>query len=526
MTNDLLATADVMREIDRTAIEDYGVPGAVLMENAGAGTAKAILQHWPDVQRVAIIAGSGNNGGDGYVIARHLINNGVEAVTYMPADREKIRGDARINLDVLGKMNTLILDVHSEKDIGLFREALHDYDLVVDAMLGTGLKKDLKGLYRECVEVINAARLPVCAADIPSGLSSDTGKPMGEAVRADMTCTYGLLKIGQVIYPGAEYVGDLVLVDIGLPREVVEQLGGSNRLLMKEYVAGLLPARLTRSHKGDFGHLLVVAASPGKTGAAAMCADAAVRSGAGLVTAAVPASLNPILEAKLTEAMTLPVADGGSGYITPDAWKDINRALERANALAVGPGLAAESGTRELFFKLLAESDLPTVIDADGLNILATDVDALKPVGSRVVLTPHPGEMARLLNTSTKEVQADRIGAARGLAERTGAVVLLKGARSIIAAPDGVIAVNPTGNPGMASGGTGDVLTGIIGALLAQGVEPFDAACAGAWIHGRAGDICAQDLGQISMMAGDMIDALPEVFLELTSNNEEHDRDQ
>ena len=513
---DILVTAQTMRELDRAAIGDYGIPGAVLMENAGAGAVRAILEKWPSIRRVAIVSGSGNNGGDGYVIARHLINRGVEAVTFLMADREKIRGDARINLDVLARMNAPLASVKSEKDLERLRAGLSAYDLIVDAVFGTGLAKELTGIHAKCVEVLNSANLPICAVDIPSGLCSDTGRPLGCATRADLTCTYGLRKIGQVIYPGAEYVGKLVLVDIGLPRDMVERLAGQNRLLSASYVRGLLPSRKPDAHKGDFGHLLVVAASPGKTGAAAMCAEAAVRSGAGLVTVAVPASLNAILEVKITEAMTLPIADGGSGYIASEAWRDMDGAVKRATALAIGPGIATELGTKEFFFELIAKTKTPMVIDADGLNILATKPTALKKSGARTVLTPHPGEMARLLGISNAEVQADRIGAARMLAEKTGATVLLKGARTIVAAPDGVIAVNPTGNAGMASGGTGDVLTGIIGALLAQGLKPFDAACAGAWIHGRAGDIAALDIGEISLKAGDLIDALPDVYIELT----------
>ncbi len=522
MPADLIVTAEVMREMDRVAIEEYGVPGVALMENAGAGAARAILRYWPDAARVAVIAGGGNNGGDGYVIARHLINSGLEAVTYLISDRKKIKGDALTNLETLSRMNSVILDIKSEEDLGLLREALHGYDLVVDAMLGTGLTKPLKGLYASCVDMLNSSDVPVCSVDIPSGLSSDTGKPLGDAVRADLTCTYGLVKLGQVIYPGAAYVGDLLLVDIGMPRDVVEKLGGDDRLLMKENVRELFVPRDAEAHKGDFGHLLAVAASPGKTGAAAMCAESAVRSGAGLVTVVLPESLNAVLEAKLTEAMTLPARDD-KGFLTSDAWENIKPALELADALAIGPGLGAEDSTRELFFKLVSEAGLPMVIDADGLNLLASDAGAIKSSGAKAVLTPHPGEMARLLGISSKEVQEDRVSAARRLAEASGAVVVLKGARSIIASPEGALAVNPTGNPGMASGGAGDVLTGIIGSLLGQGFEPFDAACAGTWIHGRAGDMAREVYGEIALKATDLIEALPDVFMEVLKEGKEDD---
>jgi hydroxyethylthiazole kinase-like uncharacterized protein yjeF len=504
----LLVTAETMRLLDRTAIEEYGIAGVVLMELAGAGTARAIMERWPKARRVGILAGSGNNGGDGYVIARHLINTGVKVTTYLLAPREKISGDARINLEILIKMNAPIVDVGDPQELRRHHRDLETMDILVDAMLGTGLKTDVQGIYREAIELLNAARVPICAVDIPTGISSDSGRPMGEAVRASMTCTYGLRKIGQVIYPGVVYVGDLVLIDIGLPREMIERLAGGMRLIEKKWVSGLIPLRDAEAHKGDFGHLLIIAGSPGKTGAAAMAADSAVRSGAGLVTVGVPASLNSILENKLTEPMTLPL----------DSWPELKEMLKRCNALAIGPGIATEESTARLVFKLLKEIELPMIIDADGLNILAQDSESVKSARIRPVLTPHPGEAGRLLGVSARRVQEDRISAARQIALATGAVVLLKGARSVIVDPDGRLAINPTGNPGMATGGTGDVLTGIIGGLLVQGLDPFEAASAAAWIHGRAGDIAKLQRGCISLKAGDLIECIPDVFSELTGS--------
>lgn len=510
--NDPIVTAEVMREMDRAAIEEYGMPGVSLMENAGAGTAGAIGRRWPNLRNAAIICGAGNNGGDGYVIARHLIGSGISVATYLLADREKIKGDARINLDILSRMKCDLRDALTDNDLEKLKKSLIGCDLIVDAMLGTGITKELQGNYKRCVEIVNDSGVPVCAVDVPTGLNSDSGKPLGGAIKADLTCTYGLIKIGLVIYPGVEYVGDLVLVDIGFPKNVVEKLGGACRLLSEKFVKSVLPSRRPDAHKGEFGHLLIIAGSPGKTGAAALCAEAAVRSGAGLVTVAVPASLNAIIEMKITEAMSLPVADGGSGYMSVDAWVDLSGAIERSTALAIGPGLSTESGTSDLFFKLIKETALPIVIDADGLNMLAKNPAALKSSKSKAVLTPHPGEMSRLLGISTAAVQEDRIGAAKKLAALTGAVVVLKGARTIIADPSGTFAVNPNGNSGMASGGTGDALTGIIGALLAQGMEPFAAASAGTWIHGCAGDLAAKRYGETALKAGDIIEALPEVY--------------
>lgn len=514
----LLVTAETMRMLDRTAIEEYGLPGAVLMELAGSGTAREILNRWPRARRIGILAGSGNNGGDGYVIARHLINSSLKVTTYLLTSRDKITGDARINLEALLKMNAPVVDVVDPQELRRHHRDLETMDILVDAMLGTGLRTDIQGIYREAIELLNDSRVPICAVDIPTGLSADTGKPMGEAIRATMTCTYGLRKIGLVIYPGVVYVGDLVLIDIGLPREMVERLAGNMRLIEEKWVSGLIPLRDAEAHKGNFGHLLIVAGSPGKTGAAALAAEASVRSGTGLTTVGAPASLNPILEVKLTEAMTLPLPDRKSGYLAAEAWGEIKEQLGKYNAMALGPGLSTESTTAELVFKLLKEVEIPMVIDADALNILADDPEKIRSARSRPVLTPHPGEAARLLGTSPRRVQEDRISAARQIAATTGAVTLLKGARSVIADPEGHLAINPTGNPGMASGGTGDVLTGVIGALLAQGLQPFEAASAGAWIHGRAGDIGREQIGCVSLMAGDLIDRLPNVFRELTGS--------
>mgnify|MGYP005831821733 CR=1 FL=1 len=506
-----LVTAEKMRSLDKTAIEEYGIPGTVLMELAGAGTARAILEKWQTAKRVAVLAGAGNNGGDGYVIARHLINAGLEVTTYLLAPRNKIKGDAKINLDVLTKMNAPIIEIGEVDDLHKHYRDWERMDVLVDAMLGTGLKSEIRGIYGSAVELINSLRVPICAVDIPTGLSSDTGKPLGTAVRATMTCTYGLLKIGQVIYPGVSYVGELKLIDIGMPREILTQLVGDMLLIEADLVETILPSRQPESHKGDFGHLLLVGGSPGKTGAVAMAGDAAVRSGAGLVTVGVPASLNSILENKLTEAMTLPL-DDEEGYLSHKCWSKIKDILSKFTAIAIGPGLDTKTTTAEFFLKLVAETDLPMVIDADALNILASNPQLLPLKNKKVVLTPHPGEASKLLGSTSRQVQDDRMTSARKIAERTDAVVLLKGARSIIATPDGKLAVNPTGNPGMASGGTGDVLTGIIGALLAQGVAPFESACAAAWLHGRAGDIAEEIKGAISLKATDILDCLPLSF--------------
>jgi NAD(P)H-hydrate epimerase len=370
-------------------------------------------------------------------------------------------------------------------------------------------------MYAEAVELINGKGIPVVSVDMPSGIDAGTGRVLGCAVRADLTVTFALAKLGQVLYPGAAFCGDLQVVDIGIPPEVSAAVGGFE-FLDPVAVKALLKKRERFAHKGSFGHCLIVAGSTGKTGAAAMAANSAVRSGAGLVTLAVPASLNAILEVKTTEPMTLPVPDGDAGYLTDLSWDSLVGALAGKSAVAIGPGLSLQQGTVSVARRLMSAVDAPLVIDADGLNALAEEPSLL--LGKRpstVILTPHPGEMARLAGMSVVDVEADRIATARSFAARYGVYLILKGARTVIAAPDGRIAINGSGNPGMASGGMGDVLTGILVALLGQSYEPFTACRLGVYLHGAAADLVAAAKGEIGISAVDVQEALPRAFHKL-----------
>lgn len=513
-----LVSGTTMQAVDRRAIAEFGITGLTLMENAGRGCADLIDAEFGrgPGKRAVVMAGKGNNGGDGYVIARLLRKRGWHVAVYVIAVRDEIAGDARANLDLLGDEGVLFCP--AEGDLAPHLAALGEADVVVDALLGTGLKSPVRGSLAEAVAAVNAAGRPVVAVDIPSGIDAGSGAVLGSAVCADHTVTFAVAKLGHVLFPGAAHAGRIHLVDIGIPAKVIAE-AESVLFLDTDEVGPLIRERGRTAHKGDFGHCLVVAGSAGKTGAAAMAANSAVRSGAGLVTLAVPASLNAILEIKTTEAMTLPIPDEGRGCFTAEGRTAIVRELEGKDALALGPGISRDREAALLVRELTAECPLPMVVDADGLNALAEDMTVLsRKKSSAVILTPHPGEMARLAGMSVGEVEAERIGTARSFASKYGVYLVLKGARTVIAAPDGRLAVNGSGNPGMASGGMGDVLTGILVALLGQEYEPFTACSVGVFLHGHAADLVAAEKGEIGMSAVDVQERLPYALRKLITD--------
>lgn len=510
-----VVTGETMQRIDRRTIEEFGVSGLTLMENAGGGCAAAIVAEFGEGpgRRAVVVAGKGNNGGDGYVIARLLKERGWQVVTFVLARPEEITGDARVNLDLLQEMSVLFCPEQGE--LAHYGPALHEATVIVDALFGTGLKSEVRGAYREAIELINGAGRPVVAVDIPSGVDAATGGVLGCAIKAELTVTFALAKCGHVLYPGAEHAGRLQVVDIGIPAAFSEAAEGFE-FLDAAAIRPLLRERCRGAHKGEFGHCLIVAGSTGKSGAAAMAANSAVRSGAGLVTLAAPASLNAILEVKTTEAMTLPLPDGGTGFLGTAARTVIEDALAGKDAVALGPGLSRHPETARLVREVAAATELPLVVDADGLNALSEEPGTLlRKKSAIVILTPHPGEMGRLAAISTAAVEADRIGVVREFAIKYKVYLILKGARTIVAAPDGAIAINGSGNPGMASGGMGDVLTGVLTALVAQGHEPFQACKLGVFIHGYAADLVAADKGEVGMAAVDVQERLPYAFKEL-----------
>ena len=488
-------TAAEMRRLDEKTIKECGLPGVVLMENAGRGAARLTREHFGDLagKNVTVVCGRGNNGGDGFVMGRIFHGWGAAVRFFLLSTRDRVGGDARVNLDVALKMGLECVEIQTEAHLDGFD--LSGQDLVVDAILGTGLSSEVRGLYRDVIDRINSSGLPVVSVDIPSGLDADTGRVLGAAVRADLTATFGLPKAGLLLWPGCDLTGRLEVVDIGIPPHVLNEADPRKELILESGLLGLLPPRMPIGHKGVYGHVLIVAGSTGMTGAAALAAQGAARAGAGLVTLAVPASLNPILEAKVTEAMTEPLPEELPGFLSAEAGDRILELARDKSVLALGPGLGIRPGTVDLVRRLVGACDLPLVIDADGLNALAGAVDVLKTARRDVILTPHPGEMSRLCGWKTSDIAADRLGAAREFAENTGVVLALKGFGTVVAAPDGRLWLNTTGGPHMAGGGMGDVLTGMIAGLAAQGLDALDAARLGVFAHGLAGDLAAADKG-------------------------------
>jgi NAD(P)H-hydrate epimerase len=506
-----LVTANEMQEMDRRTIKDFGMPGMVLMENAGRGATRFFLEQFKDIanRQVGVIAGRGNNGGDGYVMARYLKQKGVCVKVYLLATAGRIQGDAAANLQFLKSLDIPLIELPDEASFSKHQSEMARLDVWIDAILGTGLKSDVKGFFKTAIEFINGLAKPVFAVDVPSGLNSDTGQVCGTCIQAKATATFAFAKTGHLIHPGAQYTGALNVVDIGIPLPIVEAVRPRQRLLTGDLIQSCLPLRLPDAHKGTTGHLLVVAGSPGKTGAAAMTTMAALRSGAGLVTLGCAQSLNAVLESQILEAMTAPLPEIQAGVLGESAFEIIRSLMEGKKCVALGPGLGQTEETRRLVNKIVGACPIPLVIDADGLNNLAGKTDLLTGARAPVILTPHPGEMARLADTTAGAVQQDRVKSARDFATAFNVHVVLKGARTVIAHPDGQVFINPTGNAGMASGGMGDVLTGIIAGLVTQGIAPPEACRVGVYLHGAAADSLTQHMGPYGYLAGDVIEAIP-----------------
>lgn len=516
-----VATAQLIRELDRRTIERIGIPGAVLMENAGRGATRVLTERFQGLRGgpVIVVCGAGNNGGDGFVIARVLHESGIQSKVFLLAPPDRIGGDARIYLDALYRLD---IPVQVMTDEGCFQDALRQWQeasCIVDAIFGTGLTRAVEGLYRKAIEAVGAARRPVFSVDMPSGICADTGKVLGTAVRADCTATFGLPKRGLYLYPGAAYAGAIVCLDIGIPERLLDELD-----IREETVEpGPFHRRLRRdpdTHKGTYGHLLVLAGSIGKTGAAALCSESALRCGAGLVTLGIPRTLNAILEQKLTEVMTLPLPSGDEGTLSAQGLEEIRQFASSVQALAVGPGMGVNEETERILRELWVGCDRPMVLDADALTLLAGNPDLRGKQSAKVVVTPHPGEMGRLVGKPASWVQENRVEAAKKVAEEWGVVTVLKGARTLIAAPGGRLRINLTGNAGMAMGGMGDVLTGMIGGFLVQGMEAYDAASFAVWLHGAAGDRAQQTLGPVGFLASEVMRSLPHLFREIMEEPE------
>jgi NAD(P)H-hydrate epimerase len=510
-----LVNAEEMRELDRYTIETLGIPADTLMENAGRAVADELLRELPDGAEVSIVCGRGNNAGDGLVAARHLHRENVDVCVILLGEADHLSGDAATNLERACQVGVPLAD--------------HEWrpptrGIVVDAIFGTGLSRDVEGVEADWIRRINACRaeaagaVQVVAVDLPSGLCADTGAALGACIEADVTVALAVPKLGLTLEPGRSAAGRISVANIGIEGPAPDRFPRAE-LWTRAYAGSRLPARPAAGHKGSFGHALIVAGSAGKTGAAALAAEGAARAGVGLVTIACPAGLNDILEIKCTEAMTAPVADTPERNFAASAAESILALAATRDVLGLGPGIGCSDETQALVLSLAKRLELPLVVDADGLVPFAREPDWLREREAPTVLTPHPGEAARLLGVEASEINRDRPTAARELATRFGSVVALKGAASVIAAPDGRIAINPTGGPALATGGTGDVLLGMVTGLLAQRLDAFDATALAAFVHGAAADRLVERTGAVGHLAGEIAREVPAATAELRADS-------
>lgn len=503
----VVATAQEMAAMDRRTIEEIGIPGLVLMENAGrkvAEVCKELLQQC-EGKKVVIICGKGNNGGDGYVVARHLQNSGAQTEVYLIGEHKEVRGDAVTNLNILKNLNIDVLPITDWSPAS-------DIDLIIDAILGTGVRGPLKEEIVQIVNRMNEVGAPVVSIDLPTGVETDTGAVYGACVQARCTVTMAHLKRGLLFSPGREHAGEVIVADIGIPKRVTRESGAKCFQISPKYIKMVLPKRPRNIFKNRCGQVLLVSGSIGLTGAATLSSEAALRIGAGMAILGCPKSLNAILEEKLTEVMTLPLPETSQQTISFEAKDILAERFEWSDVIAIGPGMTTHGDTFKLVKWLLNKYDKTVVMDADAINCLKDNPNLLKSSRSKLVLTPHPGELARLIGKTTKEIISNPIEIARETAQKFNIILVLKGAPTVIADADGNVFINSTGNPGMATAGMGDVLTGVIAGLISQGLRPVDGALAGVYLHGLAGDLVKQKIGQNGLLAGDVLRTLPEAL--------------
>ncbi|MFP4136158.1 MAG: NAD(P)H-hydrate dehydratase [Candidatus Acetothermia bacterium] len=502
--------SEKVKELDRRAIEDWGIASPVLMENAGRNAVEAIEEELaPLPDRILVVAGKGNNGGDGLVVARRLLDRGHQVEVFVLGDRNDLSSETRRNAEILERMTEKVRYCRPGYE-GLLRSIESNPPLIVDAIFGIGIKGELRGKYPNLVSRINDAEGKTVAIDLPSGLPADSGDPPGKAVRADLTVTMGLYKLGSLLSGAEEYVGSQRLVSVGYPDKLVEEIPGLWGTLDDETARDLLPERPSVSHKGSFGSLLVVGGSRGMSGAPMLAARGGLRSGAGLVFLAGPESLKDVFETNLQEVLTVPVPDR-EGSIGPEALDYLLDAAEGKEGLAVGPGIGRIKGAARTVRKFLDRVSVPLVLDADGIVAFSGETEGLNGL-NEAVLTPHPGELARLIGSEPAEVDRKRFQLVPKLAEEWGVTLLLKGPPTAIASPEGDLALASCPNSGLAKGGSGDVLTGFIGSFLAQGLSPFSAARLGAWLHCRIGRLGTRKGSEYSLQPGDLLELVGSVL--------------
>jgi hydroxyethylthiazole kinase-like uncharacterized protein yjeF len=504
-----IVSAEEMRAIDRATSKRFGVPSLTLMENAGAAVADYVLAHYSEAGRIVVFCGKGNNGGDGFVAARRLHEQGKKVQVILLADPADLRGDAAI---MFGKLPDAAVVVRSSEELKSPRvQSLLPADLYLDAVLGTGFKPPVSGLYGEAIAIMNSGKVPVIAVDIPSGANADAmGPQSGTIARADAIVTFTAPRPAHVF--SMLTAGLTVVAQIGSPEEAIVSALQVNVITARD-VAPLIGPRPAESNKGNYGHVLVVGGSLGKAGSVAMAGMAALCAGAGLSTVATPKSVLGTVAGFHPELMTEPLAETDAGTISTSALNRIEELAKGKTVLAIGPGISRDPQTAEFVRKLVAQTQLPMVVDADGLNAFEGRGDELKGQGRTLVITPHPGEMARLLACTIADVQKDRLGVARKFAREHDLIVVLKGHRTLVTQPNGDAWVNTTGNPGMATGGTGDILTGMVAGMIAQhSKDALRAVLAAVHLHGLAGDVMREKVGEHSLVATDLLTGLPEAF--------------
>lgn len=513
-----IATPVQMNAMDASSIIEYGIPGILLMENAAmAVVSEAVSMMESGTSTiVTAVAGRGNNGGDAFAAARLLHCKGVDVKVYLTGTKDGISGDALFNMTLLEKMGIPVFELTGDKDLEMLTDDINRSQLILDGIFGTGLSREVSGLASKVITRMNSSSKPILAIDIPSGIDGANGSIRGACIKADTTVTFCMPKTGLVVNPGCEYAGRLVVAEIGTPPVVIDKQNILTELTDARQVSRLIPTRRSESNKGDYGRALIITGSTGMIGCGCLCSMAALRCGAGLVYTGVPGSLAGIYGAAAAEPVVLPLEDGGSGCLSVKSVGQILGHMERMDVVAIGPGLTASDEIRQVVEQIVENSKVPLVLDADALNVLSGNPRILKKLITETVITPHPGEMARLTGLSIAEIQRDRIGTAARFAAEYGVTVVLKGNRTVIAMPDGRIYINPTGNAGMATAGSGDILTGMIAGLAAQGVPVYDAAVAGVYLHGLAGDKAASDMGKHGMVAGDILLYVPHIIKELT----------
>jgi hydroxyethylthiazole kinase-like uncharacterized protein yjeF len=509
-----IVTAEQMRTIDRECVR-LGTPVSVLMENAGKAVAEETRDYLGGIktQNIVCLIGGGNNGGDGLVAARFLKTWGARVIVYLCTERP----DDDVNLELI-KAKVTCIEAKTDKNLKTFDGLLAKATCIIDGLLGTGKMRPLEGVFKQVLEKVNAAKrerkLRIIAIDLPSGMDADTGEADPACPEADLTVTLAFPKPGFYKFPGAEKTGKITIADIGIPAGLADDI--KTELLTGEWAEKILPKRPRNANKGTFGRVMVVAGSLNYIGAAYLACSGAMRVGAGLVTLATAKSLQSIIASRLAEATYLPLAESEPGIISAKAAETIYKQCGQYNALLAGCGLGQNPGTFEFLTSLLLKKDLPPlIIDADGLNILAGIPNWWKKLPDNTIITPHPGEMARLCGLSIDEVQSDRTGIAARFAVKWQKTVVLKGAFTVIASPDGKCHISPYANPGLATAGTGDVLAGVIAGLKAQGLKPDDAAALGVYLHGAAGDKIRNEIGDAGMIASDLLPALPLIIKEL-----------